>query len=120
MATPDDSARNRFPRQARLTRPGEYQRVFSGAKRYGDKYFTVLAAHNDRGYPRLGMAVARRAIPRAVGRNRIKRQVRESFRHIQGELGSWDLVVLAKASARDASNECLQRSLARVWQRLKR
>jgi ribonuclease P protein component len=42
----------------------------------------VFVRPNDLGYPRLGLAVARR-VGTAVKRNRIKRLLREAFRHTQ-------------------------------------
>ena len=109
-----------FPRSVRLTKPAEYRNVFRGAKRIGDRYFTVLARENELLGPRLGLAIARKALPTAVGRNRVKRIIRESFQLRRADLGDWDIVVLAKRAARDAPAEELRRSLARTWQRLSR
>ena len=66
---------------------------------------------------RLGMAVSRKAVPRAVDRNRIKRLVRESFRHTS-ELPNMDIVVIARPAARGADSSTLRTSLERHWQRL--
>lgn len=119
LSTPRGStAGYSFPRQARLTRPAEYKRVFAGAKRIGDRYFTVLALPNDGPSARLGLAIARRAVPTAVARNRLKRIVRESFRQHRSELAAVDVVILAKPGARDASAAALRRSLDRTWHRL--
>ncbi len=109
-----------FPRRVRLTKPGEYQRVFAGAKRSGDRYFTVLAAPAVADHARLGMAVSRRNAPRAVDRNRIKRVVRESFREHLADLRPQDLVVIAKPAAKQASKEELRRALEKHWQRFSR
>ena len=116
----DSAAGTGFPRQARLTLPREYQKVFAGAKRLGDRYFTVLALANELDHPRLGLAVSRRNAPRAVDRNRIKRVVRESFRHHQAGLESVDLVIIAKPAARDADREQLFQALDQQWRRLRR
>ena len=55
------------------------------------------------GAPRLGLAVAVRVAGGAVGRNRIRRIVAESFRLHQHELPAVDLVVSARPQARGAS-----------------
>lgn len=67
------------------------------------------------------MAVAKKAVPHAVGRNRIKRLVRESFRaQMAGQLleGAMDFVVLPTAQAADQSNKALRESLSAHWQKL--
>lgn len=81
-----------FARDARLTRPAEFDRVFSEGRRRRLKHFTLVFAPAA-SRPRLGMSVGRRASPRAVVRNRIKRIVRESFR--QAKLPAVDVVVVA-------------------------
>src|SRR5699024_8333862 len=69
-----------FPRSARLVRPSQYRSVFANARKYTGAGFVVLAADNDVGHARLGMAIAKKRLRRAVDRNRIRRTVRESFR----------------------------------------
>lgn len=68
--------------------------------------------------PRLGLVVSRRVSTKAVVRNRIKRQVRESFRLHRVALGTFDIVVAAQAAAARASNAELSLSLQRHWKRL--
>jgi len=101
-----------------LTRPAQFQRVFRGASRYGNRYFTVLAKPNDAGVTRLGLAVSKRVSAKAVARNRIKRLVRESFRTQARSLTPQDFVVIAKPAAAKASNQQLTDALRREWQRI--
>jgi ribonuclease P protein component len=54
---------------------------------------------------RLGLAVSRKVDTRAVGRNRIKRVLRNATRHLLTQMSSGDFVVVARAAAREASNE---------------
>lgn len=42
---------------------------------------------------RLGLVIAKRVVPKAHDRNRIKRIIRDVFRHQRGQLPHWDLVV---------------------------
>lgn len=63
------------------------------------------------------MAVAKRSTPKSVDRNRIKRLIRESFRHHQATMEARDIVVLVKAPAQHASNAELLEALARHWRR---
>ncbi len=67
---------------------------------------------------RLGLAVAKKHVRRAVDRNRIKRLVRESFRQHQPQLKGLDLVVLVKPGIHKADNPALFSSLETHWQRL--
>lgn len=73
---------------------------------------------NDRGEARLGMAVGTRAARRAVGRNRLRRLIRESFRMHREELPAVDVLVVARAPAASASNREIFASLERLWREI--
>jgi ribonuclease P protein component len=56
----------------------------------------VLSVHvcaNEHSFARLGLIVPKRHVPRAVDRNRVKRLIREWFRHKQGMVTGSDLLV---------------------------
>ncbi len=109
----------RFRRQARLTEPAEFKRVFDGCRcKASDRWFTALAIPNDRESPRLGLVVSRKAVRRAVARNRIKRQVRESFRRTQPQLGGLDIVVIGRPGIDQQDNKALALALENIWTRL--
>ncbi len=113
----------RFPRDARLLNPEAFTRVFREGFRSSDQFFTMLAAPRAGGPSRretgrLGMAISRKVAPSAVSRNRIKRQIRESFRHRRQEFPELDFVVMARPSARLATTAELSLSLDRHWKRL--
>lgn len=114
------SAEREFPRQARLTQARDYRAVFAGAERIADRYFTILVGRNKAGTARLGLAISRRRARRAVDRNRLKRLVREHFRHKRRELGNLDCVVMAGPAAAGATRATLNASLERLWQRVAR
>ena len=80
--------------------------------------FTVLATSNDRQQPRLGLAIAKKHIRRAVDRNRIKRQIRESFRQYKDTLPPVDIVVLARHATNKKTNTELAAALKNHWQNL--
>jgi ribonuclease P protein component len=109
----------RFPRQARLTGPAEYQQVFRHCRcKASDRWLTMLAVPNDRDHPRLGLAISRKAARSAVARNRIKRHIRETFRHTQAELGGYDIVVTARPGIASLSGPVLHDALHKLWKRL--
>jgi len=98
-----------------LTRPGEFKQVFTHSKRAGDEYFSVLGHNNNSAIARLGLAIAKKHIKRAVGRNRIKRLVRESFRRHQQELAGLDIVVLLRRDVTPLDNNDVYKRLNKLW-----
>jgi len=118
--TPEQQrATNRFLRQARLLSSDDFQKVFKQTScRSVDQRLTVLARQNGLGHARLGLAISKRTIKTAVGRNRVKRQIRESFRQYQQSLTGLDIVVLSRNAAPQASNPELASSLRIHWQRI--
>lgn len=77
---------------------------------------TVLACPNDKSVARLGVIIAKRNAARAVDRNRIRRGVRECFRHSQNELIGLDIIVIAKASLKNFhESNGLCRHLKQRW-----
>ena len=107
-----------FPPQLRLRKPAEYKNVFAKPVKSSDQYFTLLAIKNDFDHPRLGLAIAKKNVRKAVQRNAIKRTVRENFRIKQHSLGNIDIVVLARREAVDAPLDSLRKSLEKHWLRL--
>jgi ribonuclease P protein component len=110
----------RFKRRARLISKADFRNVFERPEKSGDSCFTVLARSNSLGFPRLGLAISRKSVQSAVVRNRIKRIVRESFRHHQQTLGSIDVVVIGRGNLIERDNAVLFDSLQRHWVRLVR
>ena len=108
----------RFPRRARLLKPAQFKAVFARGLRVHERGLTAIAAANDVGQPRLGLAISKKAVALAVERNRIKRQIRESFRLNQQRLPSADLVVLVKPGARTPPSAQLGQNLERLWTRI--
>lgn len=109
-----------FPRANRLTRAADYDVVFKQAKRSGDRFFTVLYCRNELGYPRLGLAIAKKRIRYAVARNRLKRIIRDSFRHAKNQLLGVDIVIMARDQTEQALNKELFASLEKHWRAVAR
>ncbi|WP_439651359.1 ribonuclease P protein component [Photobacterium atrarenae] len=113
-------SKHAFSRELRLLTPEHYKNVFQQAHRAGSPHLTILARPNGLDHPRLGLAVPKKQIKTAVGRNKFKRLVRESFRCKQADLPACDFVVIAKKSAQELSNEELYKLLDKLWHRLSR
>lgn len=109
-----------FPPCVRLRQAGQYKAVFAHGQRQADAIFTVISLPRKTGPARLGMVVSKKVSRLAVQRNRIKRQIRESFRRYRLQLPAMDLVVMARYQAASRSNAELGRSLQQHWQRLSR
>ena len=114
---------HRFDRDARLTTQGDFRMVFARPRVSQDRCFRILYRETSRQNARLGMAVSTKVCKQAVGRNRLKRIVRESFRHHQATLaeqGGRDIVVLPSRQAATICNAELRDSLASHWHRIGR
>ncbi len=105
-----------LPKSARLRTGAEFRRVFDQRQTCGNALFRIHFAPSSSA--RLGMGVSRRVSPRAVVRNRIRRQIRETFRLAAADLKACDYVVLARPPAASASRAELQAALNQLWQRL--
>lgn len=109
-----------FTPAQRLHNKSDFDRVYKDARRLAgrpvaDALFAVFVRVNDSSGARLGLSIAARIIGNAVRRNHLKRLIRESFRHHYHELPAVDIVINARAGARDADNATIVRSLERHW-----
>lgn len=121
MSLPDNNKHRKqiglcFTRQHKLVDAAQYRRVFESNDRVGDRYWTILYRENHVDFARLGLAVAKKRVRRAVDRNRLKRLVRESFRH--GDLPGVDIVVMPRDGTAKASSRDLRSSLNKQWSRI--
>ena len=113
------SAPARFPKTARVRLPAQYRRVFENARRVHHPAFTLHVAppaETDAGAT-LGLAVSRKVDPQAVGRNRIKRVMRDAFRQTRDLLAPGAYVLVARVPAGKATNADLRSAFLRLLQR---
>lgn len=105
-----------FPPAARVRAAAEYGRVFEGGRRHSSP---ELSLHwlRDAQPARLGLAVSRKVDPDAVGRNRIKRQLRDEFRHLRPTLPPGAYVVVARPPAAALSNPALRAAFLALLRR---
>jgi ribonuclease P protein component len=76
-----------------LRRKAQFERLLRKGERRTLAGYTFYFERRPAGPPRLGILISRKHASRAVDRNRIKRCIREAFRHEQDRLGSIDLLV---------------------------
>lgn len=87
-------------------------------RRLGSANLNLHYRKREQGGARLGMAVSRRVSKLAVERNRIRRQIRESFRLHRARLPACDILFVARQSAQALSNTQLRLELEKLWARL--
>jgi ribonuclease P protein component len=105
-----------FNKSQRLLKKNEFDFVFKQAKKMVTSELVLLFRTNTVGHARLGLALAKRIIPKAHDRNRVKRMVRESFRTRQ--LPPIDVVVLARKGVENINNSITIAKLSKAWDKL--
>ncbi len=104
-----------FPCSSRLTRPNDFKQVFQNNVRVSDECFTLLIGKKQLHRPRLGFAIAKKQLKRAVDRNRIKRLIRESFRRHQKKLPNHDIVAMVRFNILQLSHQQIFNRLDKHW-----
>lgn len=90
----------KFPRRCRITRRGDFHRVFARGRRVRSPELRLVVRRNDFGTARLGLAVSRK-VGNAVFRNLLKRRLREIFRRERASLDlDLDIVVIPTPEVR--------------------
>jgi ribonuclease P protein component len=103
-----------FRPEHRLHAGAEYDRAYRQGARAGDSLFAVNVVPNTFGHARLGMSVGAKTVGNAVARNRVRRLIREMFRHRREQLPALDFVVTSRPGARHATRAELVASLERL------
>ena len=118
-----------FNKQQRLLNSAQYQQVFDhlAFKKHG-QFLALFASPNQKQQHRLGLIVAKKAMPRAVQRNNFKRVTREFFRRCSraqsnnpsgtDTANTYDVIIMAKPAAKQASNLDISSELEKQWTKL--
>ena len=110
----------RFTSSERLRHQREFQRVFREGTKQVSSAFALYVLPTSESCSRLGMAVSKRVGGAAV-RNRVKRHIREFFRHHKAELcPPCDLVVVARQGAARLSYADVVQHFLRLLRRYRR
>jgi ribonuclease P protein component len=99
-----------FRRAQRLLLATEFAHALRARPVEASLHFQLFNPRNGQG-PRLGIIVGKRFIPHSVDRNRIKRLIRECFRHRRFELPPADYVVRVRNPLRVTDATALRAEL---------
>jgi ribonuclease P protein component len=83
-------------RAFRLTGAGAFEAVFRAGRRSEGRHVQVVVAAAAKAPGRLGYIIARKTLPRAVDRNRLRRLLRETVRTLRPALDAYDVIVRVK------------------------
>lgn len=110
-----------FCREQRLLTSQHFKTVFDSPDgKAPSQYLLLLARRNGLDHARLGLVIGKKNVKLSVQRNRVKRLIRESFRHHQVLLAGWDLVIVARRGVAEQDNPELSRQIDKLWKRLVR
>jgi ribonuclease P protein component len=103
----------------KLRRRAEFEAVFaSPAAAVARRLYIVRVLPKPDGPARLGIVASRKALRRAVDRNRAKRLVREAFRAAQSDLSALDVVVQVRSAWGRCSRAARRRELMAMFREI--
>jgi ribonuclease P protein component len=107
-----------FKKSQRLLNASDFKGVFEHNKvKVANDSLLILAKPARSRQSRLGLVIAKKNIPNAVQRNRLKRVVRETFRQQEFDI-PMDIVFLARSGANRQATKQLTPLLRRAWTKL--
>lgn len=107
-----------FSKAHRLKTKTEIDFVFSKAKKLENTNFLLLYRGNTITNPRLGIIIAKKKVPKAHDRNRLRRIIREAFRNTCN-LMNVDIIFLARDGLKNVDNATLSNNLKTELNKLK-
>ncbi|OOB77132.1 MAG: ribonuclease P protein component [Epulopiscium sp. Nuni2H_MBin001] len=78
----------------------EFTRVYKYGKSYANNYLVMYKLKNNCSTNRIGISVSKK-VGNSVVRSRITRLIKENLRLINIENIGWDIVIIARADAKD-------------------
>ena len=108
---------SKFPNTIRLRKRSDFVRLLNADHKFTVKGFLIVWQSNDLMRPRLGITVSKK-VGCAVIRNRIKRYIREVFRHYCSLLLSVDLNIIARRESSMMDFNTVVRELERAFRHI--
>lgn len=107
-----------FTKQVRLLKGPEFEAIKGTRLSVSNPNLLLLAKKNAFNHPRLGLAIAKKHAKLAVERNRIKRQIRESFRLNLHQIPAVDIIIFSRGKTKELDNHALRICIDEAWQQL--
>ena len=101
-----------------LTGQGAFDTVFRGGRRIEGRYLQLVAIPAACIPGRTGYVIGRKALPRAVDRNRIRRQLREIVRAHHPALHAFDVILRVKAAPERVDCDAISGEAPQLFARL--
>jgi ribonuclease P protein component len=102
-------------REQRLRKSGDFATAYREGRSFSSRLLVIRPRANGLPHNRYGF-VTSRAVGKAVVRNKVRRRLREAVRSLPLKDG-WDVVVIARRSAADATYREMRESLASLLAR---
>lgn len=104
-------------KEERLTKRTDFSAVYQGGKSIADRYLVLYYLPQPITGAKLGISVSRK-VAGSVGRNRLKRLVREAWRaESQHVRTGYHFVVIVRVAARDAEYAQIAHSLVKLFKK---
>ena len=104
-----------LPKAARVRKRRDFLSARGRGRKTATPHFLVVRTPAPAGMARLGITVTRK-VGNAVVRNRIKRGIREAFRHSRGALPGDDYIVIARRGSPDLTARDVAAELTPVFE----
>jgi ribonuclease P protein component len=106
-----------MPDPKKLKKRSEFQRAYQKGSKYWNRYFVIYVLHTHFDHLRLGITVTKK-VGKSVQRNRVKRLIRESFRHLRPHIQTaYDIVVVGRIPASRLKSQEAQNALYNLFRR---
>ncbi|MGI6345432.1 MAG: ribonuclease P protein component [Bacillota bacterium] len=98
-------------KEDRLIKNADFRSVYRAGRSVADRYLVLYSLPQDQPGVRLGISVSKK-VAGSVGRNRLKRLVREVFRSLRSNIvDGYHLIVILRVSSRDIGFAQVEASL---------
>ena len=111
---PSSSCDLKLTKLDRIRRSEDYREIMMKGRKIRTPHFVIRWRENTLGIPRLGISVSKK-VGNSCARNRVKRRLREYFRHNRHKLsGCMDLVIVAAQGSSDLDTRKIFEELDRA------